>query len=330
VRVDKVAIVGLGSIGRRHLRVLKTIRPEIEISAVRSGLGETCTEQDLCTNVFSDLRQAIEEGVQAAIVASPATEHIEQAMVLAEAGVHLLVEKPLSHNAENNSKLVETVGTNGIVGLLGYTLRHDKAAIEFKKKLEQGLLGSLLHIRVECGSYLPSWRTHQDYKKSVSAIASSGGGVLLELSHELDYTHWFFGEMKSVFANIHNSGFLGIDVEESADLLFEAVAGFPVSVHLDFNRRHPVRRCSAYGQQGQLTWDAVNRSVEWRPADGDVELENFSMKYDAMYQEQLTHFLECIEQGRCPKVGFCSGETILKWIESARNSHETGKRVELS
>ena len=75
-------------------------------------------------------------------------------------------------------------------------------------------IGQILHVQVDCGSYLPDWRKGTDYRESVSAKAELGGGVLLELSHELDYIRWFFGEMISISANIQNSGTLGIDVED--------------------------------------------------------------------------------------------------------------------
>ena len=88
-----------------------------------------------------------------------------------------------------------------------------------------------------CYSYLPDWRSKRNYSKTSSAMKKLGGGVLLDLSHELDYIRWFFGEMKSVFANIQNSGTLDIDVEDSVDMIFESDKGFSVSVHLDFNSR---------------------------------------------------------------------------------------------
>ncbi|VEN74491.1 conserved hypothetical protein [Candidatus Desulfarcum epimagneticum] len=329
MKIQKVGIVGLGSIGRRHLRNLKLVRPEIEISVVRSGYGPECIEQNLASYVFNNLEQAVEEGIQAAIISSPAPEHLRQATILSKKGVHLLIEKPLSHNMKNVAELISTVQKSGIIGLLGYTLRYDSAAKEFKKNLKEGLTGKLLQVRVECGSFLPDWRPNCDYLKSVSSSADLGGGVLLELSHELDYIHWFFGPMQSVFAYLHNSGFLGIDVEESADLLFVRPDDVPISLHMDFNRRHPERRCVAEGSEGQLSWNVITRKVKWAPAHQDVEERSFSMESDAAYQSQLLHFFDCIENNVQPCIELEDGKTVLKWIEAARISHTTGKRVDL-
>ena len=107
-------------------------------------------------------------------------------------------------------------------------------------------IGKILHVQVDCGSYLPEWRKGQDYRKSVSAKTKLGGGVLLELSHELEYIRWFFGDMKSVYANIQNSETLDIDVEDSVDMIFESDKGFSVSVHLDYN---------SISRQSEKTWN---------------------------------------------------------------------------
>ena len=97
--------------------------------------------------------------------------------------------------------------------------------------------------------------------------------MLLELSHELDYIRWFFGEMKSVSAKIQNSGTLDINVEDSVDMIFASEQGYSVSVHLDFNSGDTRRKCVARCSNGDLIWDAVANEVIWRPANGQEEVE---------------------------------------------------------
>ena len=144
---------------------------------------------------------------------------------------------------------------------------------------------------MECGSYLPEWRERQDYRQSVSANSDLGGGVLLELSHDLDYIRWFFGEMKSVYAKIQNSGTLDIDVEDSVDIIFESERGFSASVHLDFNTRNTRRKCIAKCSEGNLSWDAFGNKVIWQPVDGLEEVEMYQNDRNYVYKEQLKHFL---------------------------------------
>ena len=328
--INRIAIIGLGSIGRRHIRILKEIRPEIEVTLVRSGKGGDWEEENLAKQTVSSISDAIQEKIQAAIIATPANMHLKQAVKLAQKGIHLLVEKPLSLRIDGVDKLIAEIQRDKIVSMVGYVLRYDPAANLFKELFDKWTVGKPLHARVECGSDLPEWRPNQDYRKSVSAKSELGGGVLLELSHELDYIRWFFGDMKSVFANIQNSGTLDIDVEDSVDMIFESQHGFPISVHLDFNTRNTRRKCIASCSNGDLTWDAIDNKVIWQPAEGIEEVEMYENDRNYVYREQLKHFFDCIENKTQPSVSLEDGLAVLNMIESAKKSHKIGKKVEIA
>ena len=192
MQLNRIAIVGLGSIGKRHLRLIKEIRPNIEVTLIRSGVGPSSPEEDMVERVVFSIDEALKYGIDAAIISSPAPFHVEQSIRLLKAGVHLLIEKPLSDRLDNLDNLVRVANESNTKVMVGYVLRYDPAAIEFKKMIESDEIGALMHINIECGSYLPDWRPGHDYKKTVSALSNLGGGVLNELSHELDYFHWFF------------------------------------------------------------------------------------------------------------------------------------------
>ena len=329
MNMNHIAIVGLGSIGRRHLRLLKNIRSNIEVTLVRSGKGQECPEEGMATRSVGTIAEAIDAGVQAAIISSPSTLHLPQAEELAKAGVHLLVEKPLSHSLNGADAFLTEASARGIVGLTGYSFRYDQAAIKFAEMLRKGQPGRLLHARVECGSFLPDWRPNQDYRKSISARLDLGGGVLLELSHELDYVNWFFGRMKSVYTHLNYSGTLGLDVEENAEMILINTQELPVSVHLDFNCRHATRHCTVYGTSGTLAWDAIERRVDWWPVEGKARVICFDFGYDDMYARQLIHFLDSIENGTKPNVSLKDGLDVLLIVDAARRSYETGRRIYL-
>ena len=99
--INRLAIIGLGSIGRRHLRLLSEISPDIEIIVVRSGYGSECEEEKMASKTLHSISEAIKYGIQAAIVSSPTILHLEQSLELAKNGVHLLIEKPFlsSHHS---------------------------------------------------------------------------------------------------------------------------------------------------------------------------------------------------------------------------------------
>ena len=317
----------MGSIGRRHLRLVKELRPELNVIAVRSGIGKKVEEEKLVNVVLHSLVKAMDYGIEAAIIATPAVYHIQQAIELMNRGIHLLIEKPLSHSLDGVNKLLSIQKRSNSIGLLGYCFHYSSAAQKFKKMINSKKIGKILNVQVDCGSYLPDWLKDQDYRQSVSAKSDLGGGVLLELSHELDYIRWFFGDMKSVLANIQNSGTLNINVEDSVDMIFDTKEGLPISVHLDFNTRNTRRKCLAVCSNGNLTWDAIHNKIIWQPSDGIEEVKMYENDRDYIYKEQLKHFFGCIEKGEQPLVSLNDGLAVLNMIESAKKSHSLGKKV---
>ena len=328
--IKQIAIIGLGSIGCRHLRLVRELRPELNIIACRSDKGIKVEEEKLLNAVVHSLDEAIDYGIEAAIIATPSVFHIQQAIELVKRGIHLLIEKPLSHSLDNMNEFLKANKKTKSVVLVGYCLRYNSGALQFNNILKNKDIGQILHVQVDCGSYLPDWRKVQHYSESVSAKAELGGGVLLELSHELDYIRWFFGEMKSVYAKIQNSGTLDINVEDSVDMIFSSEQGYSVSVHLDFNSRYIRRKCIARCANGDLTWDAIANKVIWIPANGFEELETYKNDRDYIYREQLKHFFDCIENKKRPLVSLDDGVIVLNMIESAKKSHKIGKKVAIA
>ena len=325
--INNIGIIGLGSIGRRHLRLAKELRPKLNIIAVRSGKGIKVEEEKLLNAVVHSLEEAIDYGIKAAIIATPAVYHIQQAINLMEKGIHVLIEKPLSHSLDHVNELLKLEKESNAVGIIGYCLRYNIGALKFHNMLKNKKIGKILHVRIDCGSYLPDWRKEQDYRKSVSAKAELGGGALLELSHELDFTRWFFGDMNNVSANIQNSGIFDIDVEDSVDMIFESNKGFTINVHLDLNSRITRRKCIARCSNGDLVWDIVANKVIWHPADGLEEVETYQNDRNYVYKEQLKHFFNCIENEKLLSVSINDGIAVLKMIEAAKKSHTIGEKV---
>jgi len=327
--INCLAIVGLGSIGRRHLRLISEIRPDIKIIVVRSGHGSACDEEKMAVKVTDSIGDAIKEGIQAAIISSPATLHLKQSLELAKNGIHLLIEKPISHTSDRVKELLKIVNENRITIMVGYVLRYDLGAMKFKNWLDNKVKGKILHARIECGSYLPDWRPDQDYRKTVSALSELGGGVLLELSHEIDYLYWFFGKPKDVQAQIRNSGTLDINVEDQVDLLMTSEQGYCISVQIDFNRRHVERKCKVLTTEGELIWDAVNKNVTWKGVNKEQFKYEYNNERNSIYRKQLEVFFDCIENDNDPIVTVKDGINVISLIDAVRNASEKGIKVSL-
>jgi hypothetical protein len=106
-------------------------------------------------------------------------------------------------------------------------------------------------------SPLPEWRPGQDYQKSYSADPKQGG-VLRDLSHEVDYARLLFGECSSIIGSLYTTGRLGIDSEEGAEGLWETESGVQVSLSLDYLSRIPIRFIRASGSAGELVYNFLS------------------------------------------------------------------------
>jgi len=327
--IGHLCIVGLGSIGRRHLRLLRTMYPKMEITLVRSGKGTDWPESLLAQRIVRTSKEALDAGAQAAIICSPASLHLEQAMDWVSADLPLLIEKPLSTNTSGLEQLAQLVRSSGVPTLIGYVLRYDLAAQYFQQQLATDNYGVPLSVRIECGSFLPDWRPEQDYRQSASASKDLGGGVLLELSHELDYANWFFGPFDKVQAALQNSGTLEIDVEDGAELLLQTKTGLTVSIHLDFYSKTPKRHCRVQTTTGELVWDALKQAVCWTNASGQTTEKFFPQERDELFRRQLLHFFECVQGISQPMVPIDQGTQVMKMIDAARESHDSGRMITL-
>ena len=168
--IKTVLVVGLGSIGRRHVGIIKELFPEINIVVLRH---RQCDKNDIDAlglyKCVTSIDKAIETNPQAAIIANPATKHIEVAEQLANKGIHLLIEKPISDSSMGVQALINICHQNNVVLMTAYNLRFLPSLIEFKKQLQANKIGNIYSVRSEVGQYLPSWRIDKDYRKSVSS-----------------------------------------------------------------------------------------------------------------------------------------------------------------
>ena len=326
--------MGGGSMGCRHARLIRQSLPGAVIRGLMRdndrGLPEGATAR------VNGLDGALAFQPELAVIANPATLHLETAIPLARSGAHLLVEKPLSATSAGVGELIDAVHASGVILLVGYNLRYSPTLREFGRRLGQGVIGRCLSVRAEVGQYLPSWRPEADYRLGVSARRELGGGVLLELSHELDYLRWIFGEVRSVQAMVARQSSLEIDVEDTADLLFQFDsvgdgAGVACSLHLDFVRRDSVRTCTAVGASGTLRWNGIAGTVEQYLAETGAWETVFSagLNRDATYIAQWSHFLQCVEGAESPCVTGQDGLSVLRMLEAAREAAITGRRIDL-
>ncbi|MHC8355015.1 Gfo/Idh/MocA family protein [Pseudomonas sp. LB3P81] len=315
-------VVGSGSIARRHISNLKKLFNPARVLCV-SATGRVPSQEEIGadTVVYRSIEQALSEKLEFAIVASPAPFHISQAALLLESNVPVLIEKPLSDSMNTFKSLGAVLHDKRGKVEVAYNLRLMPSAIKFKSLITEGMLGDIYNVIIDVGQYLPDWRPTSDYKKNVSAQKALGGGVLLELSHELDYLGWIFGIFDTAFCAASNSGALEIDVEDSVDAILINKKGLVANLHMDFLQRSPARTCKVIGQYGTLIWDILQNSVTLKDNNSQTVIF-IDAEYDrnSMYLDELVNFSKVAAGRARPSVDIDQALSTLSLIEALKHS----------
>lgn len=334
--INTVLIVGLGSIGRRHISIINNTFPDINIVLLRH---KNCSEKEYkslnISQCVTTLSGALKANPQAAIIANPASKHVEVAKKLASNGIDILVEKPISSNSKDAKELIEVCDKNNAILMVGYNLRFLPSLIHFKQCINLNLIGEVYSVRSEIGQYLPSWRPKFDYRHGVSAKKSLGGGVLLELSHEIDYLKWIFGPIVWIKSHTSRQSNLDIDVDDSASIILafkgENDKEIVSSLNMDFIRHDATRKCYAIGEKGTLYWNGITGRVKLFSGSSNcwAEIFNSSPERNYTYSEEIKSFFFSVESKISPSItGKDALGTVLA-VEAIERSSCTNSKVRL-
>ena len=316
----RVLICGLGSIGKRHLQVIRSNWPSLEIAVLRSGKGIAYELNPPVDHIFFHLSEALAWRPDVAIVSTPSTDHLSKALPLARHGVSLLIEKPVGSGYERETDWEELLELSKLIPIcVGYVLRHDPCATVVKDNLINSKIGKVLEADFYCGSWLPEWRPGSDYRQCVSANKNQGGGVLLELSHEIDLAQWFLGPVTLNYSFLKNTGLLDTDCEDQALLVGSFSDDRPLTVRLNYCTKPAKRSLLIRGTMGEIKWNLLENKVCMYDAisqSSEVYLSPHSA--DDRYYLQFKYFLDFAMRRVPPMCSLTDSLNILKLIRQAR------------
>jgi predicted dehydrogenase len=305
--------VGYGSIGKRHVNNLLLI-PDIEI-IICTHRHDIDNELKNKCKIIESLDECINEKPIAAIISNVTSLHIQTALKLASAGLHLFIEKPLSNNLENMEKLLDIVCERKLVTFMGFNLRFHECIKKIKELLENNTIGKIISVNAESGSYLPDWHPYEDYRNSYASKENLGGGVVLTCIHEIDYLHWFFGEIKELFAMTGKFSDLKIEVDDLASVIMKFSNNIIAELHLDFFQKPDFRCCKIIGTNGTIYWDSTDNIVKVY----DIKLKKWIEKINIinyerndMYVDEMKYFLDCVSINKNTNNDIKNGISTLK------------------
>jgi predicted dehydrogenase len=319
--------VGSGSAGRRHATALLARDPARRVLLVRRPDSTTPDGplQALGVEVLSDLDDALGRAPTIAVVASPAPWHAEMATTLLDAGCQVMVEKPVVASLHEGStrRLAEHPRAHDHL-LVGYHLRFGDVLPQVAAWIRTGAIGTPRAARFRVGQHLGSWRPGTDAHLGVSARVELGGGVLLELSHELDAVAAVFGEPITEVDRCelrHDGAPTDGIVETVAQLEVRLRSGTPCSVHLDMTSTAPVRRWTIEGTEGSVEADLLASRVELRRLDGEVAEHRFpDGERDRAERRLIAHLEDLSTHEVAPGCGIEDGLAAVAVVEAARTS----------
>jgi predicted dehydrogenase len=323
----KFLIAGFGSIGKRHFDNLEKCG-NIEISVLtRRGLKIPNTR------VYGSLEEVGQKHFDAVFIANETSLHIPTALFFAEKGCNLFIEKPLSNNLENIDKLKAAVNSHHLKVMIGCNMRFHPVLQLLKDLVRKGEIGRAVSARIEAGQYLPDWHPERDYRDSYSARDEKGGGVILDLIHELDGAYWLFREARKVTCFSGQQSGLEIDTEDLAEILMEFKDNVLCSVHLDYIQRYPSRTIKLVGTEGTILADLIANKIEiFKAAKGKWETIDLNRGFEknTMYLNEVKSFIDYI-RGIIKEspVSLQDGIKVLQLALAAKKSSLSGKAIEI-
>lgn len=317
-----IVIAGLGSVGRRHLRNLRALGWQ-NIVLLRTHQSTLPADELAGLPVATSIEQALAYEPVGVIVATPTAHHLEIAVPAAEAGCHVLIEKPIAHTLDGIDLLEEAVRKCDVRVLVGFQFRFHPGLQTVKRLLEENAIGPILSVQAHMGEYLPQWHPWEDYRRSYSARKDLGGGVVLTLCHPFDYVRWLVGDPMTISAFVGHRGGLEIEVEDTAEILVRFASGAIGHVHLDYIQVQPNHWFSMIGQGGTIRWDSTYGAVHcFRSREGKEEVLSPPQGFErnTMFVAEMRNFLACIDGGATPACTLEDGIRALQWALAVKES----------
>lgn len=322
-RGQTALIVGLGSAGRRHMRNLHALGVErfVLCRSGRSTMGPV-DDAPAGTVTESTIEAALSHRPTLAVISTPTALHLDPALAAAEAGCHLLIEKPVSHTLDGLERLRAAVESRGLTAAVGCQFRFHPLLESLRERLRVGRLGTVHSARAVYREYLPGWHPWEDHRRTYPAKEALGGGAIRTLIHAPDALRWLFGPIEAAHAVVSRCADLGTDVpDDAATLALGFASGVQAGVELDFVTRPPRNSLTVFGTEGTASLDFLDGGLVWTNPQGDREVEQAPAGFgrDDLFMALARDFLACAESGRAPRTTLDDGIEVLSVLLAARD-----------
>lgn len=282
----KLLFIGLGSIAKKHIKSIHSIDRNIEIHGLRHS---TASNEIVGVKSYYSWNE-INFKPDGILICNPTNLHEESIYRAIKFSCPIFIEKPSMHQLSNSEDLLNVVELNNIITYVGLDLRFHPSLLFLKLYLETEEL-FINEVNIYCGSYLPEWRENIDFRDSYSSKPDLGGGVHLDLIHEIDLCYWLFGMPLKVNSIVKSKSSLQIHSVDYANYVLE-YENFCASIILNYFRRDYKRQVEIVTDQKTIVLDLISGVV--KDSEGNI-LFCREFTYDEIYKNQMSHFINCIK-----------------------------------
>lgn len=317
----KLAIIGLGSIGRRHLGNFNAVGVDTLVGYDAAPAQRTAAAAQFPFAAVVPTLAAALDGADGVVVCTPPDSHLAIARVALERGAHLMIEKPLTQSVDGVEEVLRGCDARGLRVLTAYNWRYWPPMLLVERMLEDGRIGAVRAARTEYAYHLTTRYPGKDYRQFYMADAKQGGGCLLDESHAIDYMRWLLGEISDVSAVVDRVSSLDISTDDIADLTVRFASGAIGNIHMDLFAWNVHSHFELLGEAGVIQWRRFDNEVRvFDPKAGRWEVYPFTCQLNDMYVEEARHFVACVKGEATPRCDGWDGLRTMRVIDAARRA----------
>jgi predicted dehydrogenase len=285
-----VLIIGYGAIAQKHVKALWRLYPEARVYALRS-----VKDASLIPGVNSIYEwSALPARIDFALISTPTFLHLESLDILLTKKIPVVLEKPISNSLDSLTSFSERIIREQAFVYIACNLRF-LPSLQFLKKFIEESNPVINEVNVYCGSFLPAWRPGADFRKNYSAIGEMGGGVHLDLFHELDYTYWIFGLPQEAQVVKRSVSSLKINAVDYAVYLWE-YKKFTAIITLNYYRSVAKRNIEIVFEDD--IWNANILTNEIKNSKNETVFSNHRYGVVDTYFDQMKYVTDCIKNNQ--------------------------------
>jgi predicted dehydrogenase len=307
----KVLVVGVGSIGERHVRCFRGAGAEVSVCDTNSALRERMAKQYEVRG-HESLENALAAGIDAAVIAAPAQLHIPLALPLARAGVHLLIEKPLAVDLSLVGQLQCEVAKHNVTVAVAYVYRAHPALAAMKQAIDAGRFGRPLQIVATCGQHFPHYRPA--YREIYYRDRATGGGAIQDaLTHVVNAGEWLVGPIDRLIADAAHQALPGVEVEDTVHLLTRqggVLGSYSLNQHQAPNEATIQVNCESGTARFEFHAHRWRRMA--KPDQGWTDENHGPLERDALFIAQAKSFLAALRGEGAPLCSLDEGVQTLR------------------